>query len=364
MIINKGYKYKLKPTKQQREIFEQTVGCCRFVYNYFLHLNNCIYEHEQRFVFNSEMSAMLPIIKNENGFLLEPLAQCLQASLRNLSNAFTRFFKGIGEYPQFKKKNKSKSSFTYFQQMKVYENSNQVWLPKIGRFKYVNYRPIEGRVKSMTVYKDCEDWYVSILVEQEIEEKVKTQNNPVGIDVGLKEFAVLSTEEVAPNPKFFIKLESKLGKLQRRMARKKKGSNNKNKAKLLVAKLHAKIRNSRNDFLHKVSTRIVKNHDVICVEDLNVAGMLKNSKLAKSIQDVGWSMFNTMLKYKCLWHSKHYQQVERFYPSSQICSNCGGRKKMPLKLRTYICEDCGHTEDRDYNASKNIRQRGLELINI
>lgn len=185
--------------------------------------------------------------------------------------------------------------------------------------------------------------------------------NPVGIDVGLKEFAVLSTGEVIPNPRLYRMLEGKLAKEQKRLSNKEKFSNNWKKQAAKVQKIHSKITNARKDFLHKLSTRIVNNHDVIGVEDLNIKGMIKNHNLAKSISDAGWGMFNNFLEYKSLWQSKTYQKVERFYPSSQICFECGSKQIMPLHLRTYVCKDCGTVKDRDFNASQNIEHRALQL---
>jgi len=192
-------------------------------------------------------------------------------------------------------------------------------------------------------------------------DKDKTFVNPIGIDVGLKEFAVLSTGEVIPNPRFYHTLEEKLAKEQRKLSRKEKFSNNWKKQLAKVQKIHSKIANARKDFLHKLSTRIVNNHDIIGVEDLNIKGMVRNHHLAKSIADAGWSMFNNFLEYKCLWQSKTFQKVERFYPSSQLCSECGSKQIMPLHLRTYVCKDCGTNIDRDFNASKNIELRALQL---
>jgi len=283
----------------------------------------------------------------------------LQTAVRNLSTAFKNFFNKQNAFPTFKKKGKN-DSFTCPQKFRIEEERNCIFIPKVGEVKYRNSRPIEGKVKPITVSKNCGHWYVSVLTEQEIQEKPKTFVNPIGIDVGLKEFAVLSTGEVIPNPRFYRTLEEKLVKEQRKLSRKEKFSNNWKKKLAKVQKIHSKIANARKDFLHKLSTQIVNNHDIIGVEDLNIKGMVRNHHLAKSIADAGWSMFNNFLEYKCLWQSKTFQKVERFYPSSQLCSECGSKQIMPLHLRTYVCKDCGTNIDRDFNASKNIELRALQ----
>ncbi|GAH19041.1 unnamed protein product [marine sediment metagenome] len=283
----------------------------------------------------------------------------MQTAVRNLSTAFKNFFNKQNAFPTFKKKGKN-DSFTCPQKFRIEEERNCIFIPKVGEVKYRNSRPIEGKVKPITVSKNCGHWYVSVLTEQEIQEKPKTFVNPIGIDVGLKEFAVLSTGEVIPNPRFYRTLEEKLVKEQRKLSRKEKFSNNWKKKLAKVQKIHSKIANARKDFLHKLSTQIVNNHDIIGVEDLNIKGMVRNHHLAKSIADAGWSMFNNFLEYKCLWQSKTFQKVERFYPSSQLCSECGSKQIMPLHLRTYVCKDCGTNIDRDFNASKNIELRALQ----
>jgi len=360
LLINKAYNYRLYPTIKQEVALNKTVGCCRFVYNYFLKLNINQYAKNKTFVFNYQMSNMLPLLKKEYPFLSEVFSQSLQTSVRNLSDSFKRFFNKQNNFPTFKKKGKH-DSFTCPQKFRIEEELNRIFIPKIGEVKYRNSRLIEGKVKSITVSKKCSHWYVSILTEQEIQEQPKTFVNPVGIDVGLKEFAVFSTGEVIPNPKFYHTLEKKLVKEQRNLSKKDKTSNNWKKQLVKVQKIHLKISNSRKDFLHKLSTQIVNNHDIIGVEDLNIKGMIKNHNLAKSIVDSSWGIFNNFLEYKSTWQSKTYQKVERYYPSSQLCSKCDSKQIMPLHLRTYVCKNCGNVIDRDFNASLNIKLRALQL---
>jgi|AntAceMinimDraft_8_1070364.scaffolds.fasta_scaffold28205_3 putative transposase len=360
MLIRKAFKYKLEPIVEQEIMLNKTAGCCRFVYNYFLKLNIDQYAKDETFVFNHQMVNMLPELKKEYPFLTEVFSQSLQTAVRNLGAAFKKFFNKQSAFPTFKKKGKQES-FTCPQKFRIEEERDRIFIPKVGEVKYRNSRPIEGEVKSITISKNCGKWYVSILTEQEIQEQPKTFNNPVGIDVGLKEFAVLSTGEIISNPRFYRTLEEKLAKEQRKLSRKEKYSNNWKKQLAKVQKIHSKIANARKDFLHKLSTQIVNNHDIIGVEDLNIKGMVRNRHLAKSIADAGWNMFNNFLEYKSLWQSKTYQKVERFYPSSQLCSECGSKQIMPLYLRIYVCKDCGTVKDRDYNASKNIELRALQL---
>jgi len=225
MLVNKAYKYRLEPTVEQETTLNKTAGCCRFVYNYFLKLNIDQYAKDETFVFTHEMVTMLPLLKKEYPFLSEVFSQSLQTVVRNLSIAFKNFFNKQNAFPTFKKKGKN-DGFTCPQKFRIEEERNRIFIPKVGEVKYRNSRPIEGQVKSITVSKNCGNWYVSVLTEQEIQEQTKTFTNPVGIDVGLKEFAVLSTGEVIPNPRFYRTLEEKLTKEQRELSRKEKFSNN------------------------------------------------------------------------------------------------------------------------------------------
>ena len=369
MVINKAYRYKLEPTDEQRQLLAQAVGCCRFVYNHLLKLNIDQYAKDKTFIFTNEMVTMLPDIKKEFPWLNSPFSQSLQTAVRNLGAAFSNFFAGKTEFPEFHKKGVH-DSFACPQKFRVEEEKGFVFIPKIGEVKirvhkkFRRKKHIQGKKKSITVSRECGQWYICVLTEREIEVKSQTRNRSVGIDVGLKEFATLSRGVVIENPRFYRQYEEKLAKEQRKLSGMVKFSNNWFKQLKKVQKVHRKIANCREDFLHKESSRIVKNHDIIGLEDLCIKGMAKNHHLAKSIHDAGWGMFTTMLDYKAFWHGKQTVYVERFYPSSQLCSNCGGKKIMPLKLRTYICEDCNTTIDRDYNASINIEQRALELIKL
>lgn len=365
MKINKAYKFRLVPTNKQVEILNKTVGSCRFIYNHFLKLNIDIYNQTNKFVFSVEMINKLPELKEQYEWLKNTFSQSLQQVCRNLDTALKRFFKGLSDFPKFKKKGKH-DSFTCPQKFRIIQEENRIMIPKVGLVKYRNSKKIEGKLKSITVSKKAGNWYVSILTEQEFTEKPKTYDKPVGIDLGIKSFAFLSNGTEIENPKFYSKLEEKLKKAQRKLSSKIKFSKNWIKQKLKVSRIQEYIANCRYDFLHKISTDIIKNQDLISIEDLNVSGMVKNHKLAKSIHDVGWGMFTNMIEYKTFFQSKTLVKVGRFFPSSQLCSNpdCNGRKLMPLHLRTYICDKCGLTIDRDYNASKNIEIEGIRLNNL
>lgn len=365
MKINKAYKFRLVPTTKQEVILNKMVGACRFVYNHFLKLNMDNYIKTEKFVFSVEMINKLPELKEEFIFLKEVFSQSLQTALRNLDIALKRCFKGLSEFPKFKKKGKN-DSFTCPQKFRILEDNNRIMIPKVGFVKYRNSRKIEGKIKSITVSKKNHNWYVSVLSEQDFVEKEKTYEKAVGIDLGIKSFAILSNGKEIENPNFYRKLEKKLKTTQRKLSSKVKFSKNWIKAKVKVSKLQEHIANSRYDFLHKKSHEIVKNQDIIGIEDLNVKGMVKNKKLAKSVHDVGWGMFVSMLEYKTFFQSKSLIKVGRFYPSSQLCSNpdCDGRKLMPLHLRTYVCEKCNLVIDRDYNASKNIEIEAKSLLGL
>jgi putative transposase len=280
--------------------------------------------------------------------------------LRQFDKALKDSFKKEKGFPVFKKKMLLNDSFACPQKWRL--GKGFVFIPKIGEVKWVKHRPLQGKPKSITISQDGDKWYCSVLCEYNVTNEGKALDNIVGCDVGLKEFAVLSDETVISNPKHTKKYEKKLAKEQRRLNKKQKGSNNRFKQRLKVRKVQNKIRDIRRDFLHKTSNSITKNYDGIVVEDLNIKGMMRNHLLAKSIGDVSWSEFNRQLEYKCKWNFKHYIKIGRFTPTSKTCSNCGCIQEMPLSKRTFECPDCGLSMDRDFNASINIRNIGLNTL--
>lgn len=303
----------------------------------------------------------------ETSWLGEVHSQVLQQALKDLDAAYQHFFRWVmaGDvpgFPRFKKKGQ-KDAFRYPQGVKV--EGGRVFLPKIGWVKYRDSRPVEGKILQATIKREGEHWFISLACEVEVPDPAPvavTEEGAVGIDVGLKSFAVLSDGTEIENPRFLRLALAKLKRAQRRLSRKTKQSNRRKKQVAKVVKLHIHVKNSRKDFAHKASTAIVKNHDVVAVEDLNIRGMVKNRHLSHAISDAGWGLFLTMLKYKAEWAGKHFVKIGRFEATSKTCSACGVKKSMPLSVRTYACGGCGMVKDRDWNASLNIRAAGLAAL--
>jgi putative transposase len=360
MLIQRGYKYKILPTKEQEESLLQCGGNTRFLWNYVLKINQDYYKETGKFKFYHELAVSLPKLKEEYPFLKESFSQSLQMVLRHFDKALKDSFKKEKGFPSFKKKMLLNDSFTCPQKWRL--GRGFVFIPKIGEVKWIKHRAMKGKPKSITISQDGDKWYCSVLCEYTIPDKAKECDNIVGCDVGLKEFAILSDGTVISNPRHTKKYENKLAKEQRKLSKKQKGSKNRFKQRLKVRKIHNKIRDTRKDFLHKTSNSIAKNYDGIFVEDLNIKGMMKNHCLAKSIGDVSWSEFNRQLEYKCKWSFKYYLKIGRFEPTSKTCSNCGCVQEMPLSKRIFDCPDCGISIDRDLNASLNIRNIGLNTV--
>lgn len=360
MLIQRGYKYRILPTKEQEESLLQCGGNARFLWNYALKTNQDYYKETGKFKFYHELAVSLPKLKEEYPFLKESFSQSLQMVLRQFDKALKDSFKKEKGFPSFKKKMLLNDSFTCPQKWRL--GKGFVFIPKIGEVKWIKHRAMKGKPKSITISQDGDKWYCSVLCEYTIPDKAKECDNIVGCDVGLKEFAILSDGTVISNPRHTKKYENKLAKEQRKLSKKQKGSKNRFKQRLKVRKIHNKIRDIRKDFLHKTSNSIAKNYDGIFVEDLNIKWMMKNHCLAKSIGDVSWSEFNRQLEYKCKWSFKYYFKIDRFFPSSKTCSNCGCVQEMPLSKRTFDCPDCGISIDRDLNASLNIRNIGMNTL--
>lgn len=360
MLIQQGYKYRILPTKEQEKSLLQCGGNARFLWNYALKTNQDYYKETGKFKFYHELAVSLPKLKEEHPFLKESFSQSLQMVLRQFDKALKDSFKKEKGFPSFKKKMLLNDSFTCPQKWRL--GKGFVFIPKIGEVKWIKHRAMKGKPKSITISQDGDKWYCSVLCEYTIPDKAKKCDNIVGCDVGLKEFAVLSDGTVISNPRHIKKYENKLAKEQRKLSKKQKGSKNRFKQRLKVRKIHNKIRDTRKDFLHKTSNSIAKNYDGIFVEDLNIKWMMKNHCLAKSIGDVSWSEFNRQLEYKCKWSFKYYFKIDRFFPSSKTCSNCGCVQEMPLSKRTFDCPDCGISIDRDLNASLNIRNIGMNTL--
>lgn len=354
----KAYKYRLYPNKEQEIYFSKTFGCVRFVYNQMLADRIKSYEENKDLDIKKIKYPTPAQYKKEFVWLKEVDSLALANAQMNLDKAYKNFFrdKSVG-FPKFKsKKNNYKSYTTNNQGENIRIKDSKIKLPKIGYIKIRLHREFTGLIKSCTISQvPSGKYFISILVDTENKQLPKN-NNKVGIDLGLKEFAITSDREFFSNPKWLRKTEKKLAKTQRELSRKKKGSKNRNKARLRVAKLHEKIANQRKDFLHKVSTQLINENQVIVIEDLKVKNLMQNHNLAKAISEVSWSEFRTMLEYKAEWYGRKLIIAPSNYASSQLCSNCGNKSSQTkdLACRTYICPVCGMTMDRDINASKNL----------
>ena len=366
-VMLKGYKYRIYPNEKQQILLEKHFGATRWVFNYGLQRKIEKYQKEKKSLSCFQISSEIPELKKENKWLRDVNAQSLQMSLRNLDNAYTNFFKKHNKFPRFKSK-KSKQSFSIPQGNKIDWKNRRVSFIKIGRIRIRVDRKFEGKIIKATISKNnINQYFVSYSVEENIElPKLKRvrEKTTLGIDLGLKDFAILSNGKKVKNPKYFKNNEQRLKVLQRRLSRKKKGRQNKNKAKFKVAKLHNKITNQRSGFLHNFTYQLShdKQVDTYAIENLNITGMMKNHCLAKAIADVSWSEFIRQLGYKCEWNGKNLLIIGRFEPSSKMCS-CGWiNKELKLSDRKWTCPECKITHDRDILAANNIKKFALSPL--
>jgi putative transposase len=354
----KGFKYRIYPTNSQKELIAKHIGSSRFVYNLALETKNVAYLGSKHNFSPFDLIKQLPELKKECEWLKEVNSQSLQQSIQNMDIAFKKFFKGAG-FPKFKSKHRGKQSFSIPQNV-IVEN-NLLIIPKFKEgINIVLHREIKGTIKSATIsVTPTGKYFVSVLVDTNTEMPIKApikENTTIGIDLGIKDFAITSDGEVFENPKNLRKAQSKLKYVQRKYS-KNKGKRTKQR----LALLHEKVANKRKDFLHKLSTKLIRENQTICLEDLAVSNMVKNHNLAQAISDVSWSTFVTMLEYKADWYGKNILRIGRFAPSSKTCNCCGYiNKELTLKDREWTCPKCNSVLDRDVNASINIKSFALK----
>lgn len=377
MKIHRAYKFRLYPTKEQVVYIRKTFGCTRFVYNYCLDL-----KRKNKYLTKFDLMKELPILKREYPFLKEVDSSSLQNTITDLMVGFSKQENNQGGYPKFKKKGEKESFRTNFitssYKGRVYENikvdltRRVIELPKLKEIKIRGYRNLEelsGRILNATISEVGTRFYVSVCVEEELEVSEPSNNQAVGIDIGVKNLVVTSNKEYYGNPKYLDKYERKIKRLQQELSRKTKASKNYIKCKKKLEEVYRKLKNARKKLVEKIVSNITRNHDIIIAENLQVKKMLvhKNNhkKLRKEITNATFSEIIRMLKYKCLWLNKIFIQVSPYYPSSQICSKCGNKNEemKDIRVRELKCSKCGLEIERDYNASINILNEGLRCYN-
>lgn len=359
----KSFKVRIYPTQEQQILLEKSFGASRFIYNHFLKLKQYLYQEFNIKITYNHMSKMLTELKRQKPWLTVPDKCALQNALKDLDSAYKKFYNGAG-YPKFKRKD-SKNSYRTNSNIKV--NNSFISIPKVGLLRYKDTYKLEEenilKIYNVTISKDTiGHYYASISAEVYIPHFERTNQN-VGIDLGLKEFAIFNTGRKIDNSRILKSLEKKYRKLAKAVSRKVYDSANYKKAKLKLAKFHKYVTNIRKDFLHKLSTNLLKEFDIICLENLNIKGLMKSNK-AKSFQDVAQSEFIAMLKYKAEWYGKTIIQVSQWFPSTQLCSDCGYKNPdlKNLDIREYNCPICGTHHDRDINAAINILREGLKIL--
>ena len=363
--INRTFRFRLYPNKSQTELLSRHFGCSRFVYNYFLNQRKEQYKFTGKSDnYYAQAKALTTLKKQEEtAWLKEVNAQTLQFAIRSLEAAYNNFFKKRTKFPKFKSKH-SKDSFTVPQFASI--TDNRLFIPKFTEgIKCRVHREIKGKIGKVTITKTPSGkYFVSVFTEEDYINPLEKTGKSVGVDMGLKDLLVTSEGETFKNNRYTRRYEIKLAKAQRHLSRKKKGSRGFENQKLKVARLHEKISNSRVDYLHKCSISLVRRYDTICIEDLNVKGMTKNHHLSKSITDVSWGKFISMLTYKAEWNGKKVVKVDRYFPSSQTCHVCGHINKQikDLSVREWECPNCHTRHDRDVNAAINILRIGLNNI--
>lgn len=370
MKYTKGYKFRLYPNKTQATLLNKTLGCCRFIFNHFLSVRRDSWDKDMKSISYTETSALMTKLKSDENYLWlrEVDSVALQQSLRDLDASYQNFFKRDRGYPKFKSRRNPQQSYRMQNGGKTIRvESKRIKLPKVGFVRFEQSREFNGRILNATVTRTATGkYFVSLCVEEDMSDDLRQNGgSQIGLDVGLKDFCTDNHGNTFANPKPLRRLNKKLTKAQRKLSRRKLGSHNRNKQRIILARVHEKIANLRKDFLHKLTTKLCRENQTIAVESLNVQGMMKNHKLAQAIADVSWGEFFRQLQYKAILHGCEVIKVSTFYPSSQMCCTCGYKNSLTkdLNVRCWTCPVCGSAHDRDRNAAINILQKALEMKN-
>ncbi|MFD2703179.1 IS200/IS605 family element RNA-guided endonuclease TnpB [Paenibacillus shunpengii] len=359
MLVKKAFKYRIYPNNEQQLLIQKTLGCCRFVFNHFLEQWNTTYAETGKGLSYSKCAKQLPVLKTSLEWLEEVDSTALQTAARHLADSFNRFFKKKSRAPRFKSRRNPVQSYTAkHTNGNIAIRGHEIKLPKLGWMRFANSRACEGRIISATIRRNASGkYFVSILCEVE-QEPLPAAHKHIGIDLGLKEFAVCSDGLRVESPKAFRRYEKKLAFWQRRMSRRTKGGSNWHKAKMNVARIYEKIANIRQNFLQQLTTKLIRENQTISIESLDVVNMLKNTKLAKSIADSSWGEFERQLTYKAKWYGRTLKFADTFAPTSQTCHVCGyvNPKIKLLSIREWSCPSCKTSHDRDDNAAQNIKR--------
>lgn len=361
----KTIKVRIYPSAEQRKILAFQFGAMRWVYNFALNWRRSAWKEQRESISKRQTLDRLVSLKNEDDtiWLKEADSQALQQSLIHLDMAFGRFFKNSGRYPRFKSK-RGRQSMSYPQRVKIV-NHNRLYLPKVGDVKAVLHREVAGTIKTVTVSKTPTGrYFASILCDDEREAPKPlgflTESEVMGLDMGISRLITSSTGEKTDNPRFLKRAAANLRRKHKALSRKKKGSANRSKARVLLARAHERTAAARNDFQHKLSKRLIDENQAVCVETLKVKNMLKNRRLSRHIADAGWSELVRKLDYKAIWSAKRLVRIDQWFPSSKTCSTCHTKvETLPLTTRQWQCEHCGQQHDRDINAAENIRRQGI-----